>query len=200
MKGFDKKGVSPVVATILLIALTVAAVGIVAVILTNVGGVTPAPAIMFGTPDAYVGPDSGGSDNSAVIDLPITSGSISMMDLKVYYTCYVENYLGSNANVTVTYVATFGNDSDKSVASVSPPAPAEGVPSADVNGVYVRYWGSPVRSAGDKISFFFNSDNTTDTTQLLPSAVGGAVTVKLIHTPSNTTIYEGTIITKAKVW
>ncbi|HID60629.1 MAG TPA: type IV pilin [Hadesarchaea archaeon] len=200
MKGFDKKGVSPVVATILLIALTVAAVGIVAVILTNVGGVTPAPAIMFGTPDAYVGPDSGGSDNSAVIDLPITSGSTSMMDLKVYYTCYVENYLGSNANVTVTYVATFGNDSDKSVASVSPPAPAEGVPSADVNGVYVRYWGSPVRSAGDKISFFFNSDNTTDTTQLLPSAVGGAVTVKLIHTPSNTTIYEGTIITKAKVW
>ena len=35
MKRFGKKGVSPVIATILLIALTVAAVGIVAVILTS---------------------------------------------------------------------------------------------------------------------------------------------------------------------
>ncbi len=36
MKGFDKKGVSPVIATILLIALTVAAVGMVAVVLSTV--------------------------------------------------------------------------------------------------------------------------------------------------------------------
>ena len=35
MKGFDKKGISPVIATILLIALTVAAVGIVAVIVSG---------------------------------------------------------------------------------------------------------------------------------------------------------------------
>lgn len=201
MKRFDMKGVSPVIATILLIALTVAAVGIVAVILSTIGTPTPAPVVTFGTPDTYVGPaQSDNTDYSTVIDLPLSSGTLSMMDLKVYITCYVNNYLGSGQNVTVTYAAQMGNDGVKSVCTVSPPAPAQGVPPASVQGVYVQYWGTPVRTAGDKVSFFFKSDNTAGMPRMLPSVTGGTVIVKLVHVPSSTTIYQDTLMTRAKVW
>ncbi len=119
MKGLDMKGVSPVIATILLIALTVAAVGIVAVVL---GTITPTGAginAMLATKNV----ENDNVDNKMTINLTnwgpdaIICGSISIEIEGTYNGVFARG----SAERLPDAGATTGDNATISWVTVNPP-------------------------------------------------------------------------------